>query len=183
MARRFGANVTIDPRDDDPVAAIKRQSATGRCAEGGAPPGWGQSRGATGRCERRRTVSVSHPCENAGTGAEVRGLHDLCHSGRDCPRGMLHTTRQYPSAGSRRLESVMNRHRVLLPVFLVVALMVLLATTGRAQVGQGLADLNSVPEATLARLPGMTPRSPKRSSPPGRSRRSSKPTRSCSVRS
>ena len=24
MARRFGANVTIDPRDDDPVAAIKR---------------------------------------------------------------------------------------------------------------------------------------------------------------
>ena len=50
----------------------------------------------------------------------------------------------------------MNRHRVLLPAFLVVALMVLLAT-GRAQVGQGILDLNAVPEPTLATLPGFTP--------------------------
>ncbi len=74
----------------------------------------------------------------------------------ELPRGMLHATRLYASAGSRRLESVMNRHRMLLPAFLVVALMVLRAT-GRAQVGQGILDLNAVPETTLATLPGFTP--------------------------
>lgn len=31
------------------------------------------------------------------------------------------------------------------------------ATPARAQVGQGIADLNAVPEATLATMPGMTP--------------------------
>jgi DNA uptake protein ComE-like DNA-binding protein len=34
---------------------------------------------------------------------------------------------------------------------------VLLAAPSQAQVGPGLADLNAVPEATLAALPGMTP--------------------------
>ena len=33
----------------------------------------------------------------------------------------------------------------------------LLAAGPRAQVGAGLADLNAVPEATLATMPGMTP--------------------------
>jgi DNA uptake protein ComE-like DNA-binding protein len=39
----------------------------------------------------------------------------------------------------------------------VLALVVVLGSTTRSQVGKGLADLNSMPEAALGALPGMTP--------------------------
>lgn len=43
-------------------------------------------------------------------------------------------------------------------VFLAAALLaVMLTSTAQAQVGQGILDLNAVPEATLATMPGMTP--------------------------
>ena len=42
--------------------------------------------------------------------------------------------------------------------------------TASAQVGKGIADLNSMPQAALAALPGMTPAAPRLSSPSVRSR-------------
>ena len=39
----------------------------------------------------------------------------------------------------------------------VVALATMLSSTLRGQVGKGIADLNSMPEAALSALPGMTP--------------------------
>jgi DNA uptake protein ComE-like DNA-binding protein len=42
-------------------------------------------------------------------------------------------------------------------VFAAVVLALMVAADARAQVGKGLADLNSMPEASLAALPGMTP--------------------------
>jgi len=49
---------------------------------------------------------------------------------------------------------MITRRRLLTLTLLFAA--TLFATTGRAQVGQGIADLNAVPEATLAGMPGMT---------------------------
>lgn len=50
---------------------------------------------------------------------------------------------------------MIRRHRVFLTVALVA---VLISAVGlSAQVGKGLADLNSMPETALAALPGMTP--------------------------
>ncbi len=50
---------------------------------------------------------------------------------------------------------MITRRRLLTLTLLFAA--TLFTTAGRAQVGQGLADLNAVPEATLATMPGMTP--------------------------
>ena len=50
----------------------------------------------------------------------------------------------------------MNRSRSLLFASIVLAL-ALVGTTSRAQVGQGILDLNAIPEATLSTLPGFTP--------------------------
>ena len=49
----------------------------------------------------------------------------------------------------------MPRSAVLLVACTLVVLC--LATSGAAQVGPGLADLNAMPEATLATMPGLTP--------------------------
>jgi DNA uptake protein ComE-like DNA-binding protein len=49
-----------------------------------------------------------------------------------------------------------NRRAGLLAATLVLTL-TLMAVPANAQVGPGLADLNAVPEATLASMPGMTP--------------------------
>jgi len=48
------------------------------------------------------------------------------------------------------------RRAAILAATVVLAVM-LLAAPSEAQVGAGLADLNAVPEATLAAMPGMTP--------------------------
>jgi DNA uptake protein ComE-like DNA-binding protein len=50
---------------------------------------------------------------------------------------------------------IMIKHRVFEAI--IVALALLVTTTAQAQVGKGLADLNSMPQAALAALPGMTP--------------------------
>jgi DNA uptake protein ComE-like DNA-binding protein len=50
---------------------------------------------------------------------------------------------------------IMITHKVFGAV--IVALALLATTTAQAQVGKGLADLNSMPQAALAALPGMTP--------------------------
>jgi DNA uptake protein ComE-like DNA-binding protein len=50
---------------------------------------------------------------------------------------------------------MITRRRLAVLSFIVVS--ALFATSGRAQVGQGIVDLNAVPEATLATMPGMTP--------------------------
>ena len=50
----------------------------------------------------------------------------------------------------------MKKHLLKITV-LAVALVVALGATARAQVGQGIADLNSMPEAALAALQGMSP--------------------------
>ena len=50
----------------------------------------------------------------------------------------------------------MSRYRKLLSASIVMAVTMLDASS-RAQVGQGILDLNAVPEATLSTLPGLTP--------------------------
>jgi len=50
---------------------------------------------------------------------------------------------------------MITRRRLIALTLLFAA--TLFTTAGSAQVGQGLADLNGVPEATLATMPGMTP--------------------------
>ena len=50
----------------------------------------------------------------------------------------------------------MSCHRRLLAAFLIVAAS-FAGLPARAQVGQGILDLNAVPESTLATLPGFTP--------------------------
>lgn len=49
-----------------------------------------------------------------------------------------------------------RRQHVLSTVAAVVVMTIALGTLARGQVGQGIADLNSMPEAALAALPGMT---------------------------
>src|SRR5262245_22095516 len=49
------------------------------------------------------------------------------------------------------------RFRRHVAVFGVIALVTVLGSAVRGQVGKGIADLNSMPEAQLAVLPGMTP--------------------------
>lgn len=50
----------------------------------------------------------------------------------------------------------MNRTRTL-TLLMAIAVVVTISQTTRAQVGKGIADLNSMPEAALAALPGFTP--------------------------
>ncbi len=50
----------------------------------------------------------------------------------------------------------MTRTRIF-TVLMAAAVVVAIGTTTHAQVGKGIADLNSMPEAALAALPGLTP--------------------------
>ena len=74
------------------------------------------------------------------------------------PRSRLHLrlTRRPHRAGFDDRSPLMTRSRSLLFASTVLAI-ALFGAASRAQVGQGILDLNAVPESTLSTLPGFTP--------------------------